>query len=50
MNRIHVSLDRGTDPRQRVDNHKNANIGWSHLNIFSRTNDPEKVQIYIKAF
>jgi hypothetical protein len=25
-----VYLDRGTDPHQRGDNHKNANIGWSH--------------------
>jgi hypothetical protein len=40
-----VSLDKGTDPHQRGDNHKNAKIGWGHSQIlFSRTNDPEKLK------
>jgi hypothetical protein len=40
-----VCLDNGTDPHQRGDNHKNANIGWGHSKIlFSRTNDPEKLK------
>jgi hypothetical protein len=42
---IQVCLDKGTDPHQRGDNNKNANIGWpGHLKIFSRTNDPEKLK------
>jgi hypothetical protein len=45
---IQVCLDKGTDPRQRGDNHKNANIGKGHLKIlFSRTNNLEKL-IYMK--
>ena len=29
--------NKGPDPIQRGDNHKNLNIGWGNLNIFSRT-------------
>jgi hypothetical protein len=28
MKVIQVSLNKGTDPHQRGDNHKNANMGW----------------------
>jgi hypothetical protein len=42
MKENRVCLDKGTASRQRGDNHKNANIGWGHLEIlFSRTNEPE---------
>jgi hypothetical protein len=45
MNGIQVCLDKWTDPYQRRNSHKNANIGWGHLKIlFSRTNDPEKLR------
>jgi hypothetical protein len=42
---IHVCLDKGTDPHQRGDNYKHANIGKGHLKIlFSRTNNLEKLR------
>jgi hypothetical protein len=42
---IKVCLDKGTDPHQKGDNHKNVNIGWGLLTIlFSRTNDSEKLK------
>jgi hypothetical protein len=44
MKRIQVCLNKGTDPHQRGDNRKNANVGWGHLKFFSRTNDPEKLR------
>jgi hypothetical protein len=45
MKGIQGCLNKGTDPNQRGDNQKNANIGWNHLKIlFSRTNDPEKLR------
>jgi hypothetical protein len=28
-------------PLQREDNYENAQMGWGHLKIFSRTTDPE---------
>jgi hypothetical protein len=27
----------------RENNHKNASIGWGHLNIFSRTTEPDEL-------
>jgi hypothetical protein len=45
MKGIEVSIDKGTNPHQRGDNHKKANIGWGHLKIlFSRTNDPGELR------
>ena len=42
---IQVCLYIGTDPHQRGNNHKNANIGKGHLKIlFSRTNNLEKLR------
>jgi hypothetical protein len=29
------SLNKGPDPLQRGDHHKNTKMGWSHLKIFS---------------
>jgi hypothetical protein len=44
MKGIQVCLDKGTDPHQWGDNHKNTNIEWGHLKIlFSRINDLEKL-------
>jgi hypothetical protein len=38
---VQVCLNKGTASHQRVDNHKNANIGWGHLKILVlRINDP----------
>jgi hypothetical protein len=34
-------------PLQRKDNHKHAEIGWSHLKVFSRTTGPEKLNMMI---
>jgi hypothetical protein len=40
----------GPCPHQRGGNHKNAFTGLAHLKIlFSRTNNPEKTHIYMKA-
>jgi hypothetical protein len=37
--------NKGPDPLQRGDNHKNVKIGWGHLKIFfSRTTGPEKLK------
>jgi hypothetical protein len=45
MKGIEVYLHKGTNPHQRGDNHKNANIGWGHLKILlSRINKPEKLR------
>jgi hypothetical protein len=38
---IHNCINRGPGPLQREDNHKNAKMGWGHLEIFSRTTEPE---------
>jgi hypothetical protein len=43
VKRIQVSSNRGPGPLQRGDNHKNVKVGWSHLEIFSRTTKPEKL-------
>jgi hypothetical protein len=32
-----VCANKGPDPLQRGDNHKNVKMGWVHLKIFSRT-------------
>jgi hypothetical protein len=33
---------KGSGPFQRVDNHKNAKMGWCHFKIFfSRSTEPE---------
>jgi hypothetical protein len=39
-----VCTNKGPGPLQRGDNCKNTKIGWGHLNIFSGTNDPEKLR------
>jgi hypothetical protein len=42
---IQVCLNKGTDPHQRGDNHRNAIIGKGHLEIlFSKTNNLEKLR------
>jgi hypothetical protein len=42
---IQGCLDKGTDPHERGDNHKNANIGKGHLKVlFSRTINLEKLR------
>jgi hypothetical protein len=33
--------NKGPGPLQRGDNDKNAKMGWNHLEIFSRTTEPE---------
>jgi hypothetical protein len=40
MKENQVCSNKGLDPIQRGDNHKNVKMGWSHLNIFSRTIGP----------
>jgi hypothetical protein len=57
---IQVCSNKGPGPLQRGDNHKNLNMGWGNLNIFSRTiglilnilgtNHPriEKIQVSLK--
>jgi hypothetical protein len=32
--------NKGPDPLQREDNHKNVKMGWVHFKIFSRTTGP----------
>jgi hypothetical protein len=36
--------NKGTNPLQRGNNYKNAKMGWSHLEIFSRTAGQEKMR------
>jgi hypothetical protein len=43
-------LHKGPGPLQRGDNHKNAKMGWGHLNIFSRTTEPESIIFTGKLF
>jgi hypothetical protein len=31
------------DSFPRADNHRNAKIGWDHIQIFSRTTKPEEL-------
>jgi hypothetical protein len=38
---ILISSNKGQDPLQREDIHKNAKMGLGHLKIFSRTTEPE---------
>jgi hypothetical protein len=40
-----IYSNNGSNPLQRRDNRKNANIGWGHLKIFSRTTGPEKLTL-----
>jgi hypothetical protein len=37
---MQVCSNKGPDPLQRGDNHKNVKIGRVHLKIFSRTTGP----------
>jgi hypothetical protein len=38
--------NKGPDPLQRGDNHKNVKMGWGHLKIFSsRTNGPILIRL-----
>ena len=37
MKGIQVCSNKGPDPLQRGDNHKNSKMGWGNLNIFYRT-------------
>jgi hypothetical protein len=38
---ILICSNKGPGPLQRGDNHKNAKMGWDHVNIFFRTTEPE---------
>jgi hypothetical protein len=41
---IQFYSNKGPDPLQRGDNHKNVKMGWGHLKIlFLRTMKPEKL-------
>jgi hypothetical protein len=42
--------NKGPGPLQRGDNLKNAKMGWVRLKIFSRTTEPRRAHIYMKAF
>jgi hypothetical protein len=42
LKEIQVYSNKGPGPLQREDDHKNAQIGWDHLKILSRTTEPEK--------
>jgi hypothetical protein len=45
MKGIQICLDKGIDPHQMGNNHKNTNIRLGHLKILlSQTNDPEKLR------
>jgi hypothetical protein len=44
LNKIQNGSNKGPDPLQKGDNHKNAKKRWGHLKIFSRTTDPEEVR------
>jgi hypothetical protein len=37
-------LNKGPDPLQRGDNHKNEKMGWGFLKTFSRTTGPGKLR------
>jgi hypothetical protein len=42
---IKICTNKGPDPLQKEDNHKNVKLGWDHLKIFfSRTTGPEKLK------
>jgi hypothetical protein len=41
VQRILNCSDKGPGPLQRGDNHKDAKMGWVHLEIFFRTTEPE---------
>jgi hypothetical protein len=34
--------NKGSDPLQRRNNHKNAKMRWGHLKIFLKTTEPEE--------
>jgi hypothetical protein len=40
MKEIQVGKNEGPGLLKRGDNHKNVNIGWGHLKIFSKTTGP----------
>jgi hypothetical protein len=52
MNQIQVCSNKGPGPFQRGDNHKNVNMGWGYLKIFSKTTGPNSIKLgtnYLKA-
>jgi hypothetical protein len=44
---IQVCSNKGPDPLQMGDNHKNLKMGWGHLTIFIRTQD-DLCQVQLK--
>jgi hypothetical protein len=43
--------NKGPDPLQRGDNHKNAKLGWGRLKIFfSGTTEPEELYLHESFF
>jgi hypothetical protein len=43
---IQLHSNKGSDPLQRGDNHKNVKMGWCHLKIFlSRTTEPILIRL-----
>jgi hypothetical protein len=49
VKRIQVCSNKGRDPLQRGDNHKNVKMRWVRLKIFLRTMKPQ-AKIYMKIF
>jgi hypothetical protein len=50
MKGIQVCSNKGSDPLQRRDNHKNENIGWVLFkNLFLKNHCARKAQIYMKT-
>jgi hypothetical protein len=47
VKRIKFCSKEGPGPLQRVNNHRNAKMGWDHLKMFSRTTEPEEL-IFIR--
>jgi hypothetical protein len=43
MKRIKDCSKEGPGSFPRRDNHRNAEIGWDHFKIFSRTTEPEEL-------
>jgi hypothetical protein len=47
VKRIQACSDKGQDPLQRGDNHKNVNMGWGHFKIFfTRSIKPEELILH----
>jgi hypothetical protein len=49
VKRIQVCSNKGPDPLQRGNNHRNVGKGWGHLKIlFLKTMKPEKLNFILK--